>query len=91
MKASMAAWFTAITLGMTAVSAYADDVEGEIESVDAEARSFMVGGKTFTTNEQTEYEDELKSFADLKQGLRVEVDYEETNGEFIATEIEIDD
>lgn len=91
MKASATAWFAALVLGLSAVSAHADDVEGEIESVDAEAKSIMVDGKTYSTNEQTEYEDELKSFDDLKQGLRVEVDYEETNGEMIATEIEIDD
>lgn len=91
MKTSATAWFAALALGFAAFSAHADDVEGDVESVNAEAMSFMVDGKTFSTNEQTEYEDELKSFSDLKQGLRVEVDYEETNGELIATEIEIDD
>ncbi|MEH6389430.1 MULTISPECIES: DUF5666 domain-containing protein [Pseudomonas] len=91
MKASATAWFAALALGLTAASAHADDLEGDIESIDKEAMSFVVDGKSFSTNEQTEYEDKLKSFGDLQQGMRVEVDYEETNGEMIATEIEIDD
>ena len=89
--ASATAWFAALALGLTAASAHADDLEGDIESIDKEAMSFVVDGKSFSTNEQTEYEDKLKSFGDLQQGMRVEVDYEETNGEMIATEIEIDD
>lgn len=90
MKTSATAWLAAVALGFVAVSAQADDVEGEIESINAEARSFVVDGKTFSTNERTEYEDELNSFEDLREGLRVEVDYKETDGELIATEIEID-
>ncbi|QJD57930.1 DUF1344 domain-containing protein [Pseudomonas sp. gcc21] len=91
MKASATAWIAALALGLTAASAHADDIEGNIESIDKEAMSLVVDGKSFSTNEQTEYEDELKSFSDLQQGMRVEVDYEETNGEMIATEIEVDD
>ena len=67
------------------------DMEGQIESINQQARSFVIGGETFHADDRTDYDDELKSFADLKVGQRVEVDYEMRDGQRYAKEIETDD
>ncbi|MFA7664507.1 MAG: DUF5666 domain-containing protein [Burkholderiaceae bacterium] len=75
-------------------SAWADDdrdIEGLIESIDQQARSFVVEGKTFFADDRTDYDDDLKRFSDLKVGQRVEVDYVVRNGKRYAKEIELDD
>lgn len=67
------------------------DVEGKIESIDQGAGSFVVRGKTFYTDDRTDYDDDLREFSDLKVGQEVEVDYVVRNGRRIAKEIELDD
>ncbi|NQS70568.1 MAG: DUF1344 domain-containing protein [Desulfobulbaceae bacterium] len=69
-------------------TALADDVEGAITSIDPKNASFVVQGITFYTNAQTDYDDGLKNFADLKIGDKVEVDFAVRDGRHVATEIE---
>lgn len=83
----------AVALSLTPV-AWADDdhdTEGRIESINQQARSFVVNGMTIHTNRDTDYDDDLRSFSDLKVGQRVEVDYVRRDGKRIAEEIELDD
>lgn len=77
-------------------AAFADDdddrdVEGTIQSIDAQARSFVIGDNTYWTDKRTDYDDDLESFADLKTGQRVEVDYVVRDGKRYVKEVEIDD
>lgn len=72
-------------------SALANDLEGKIESIDADQQTFMVQGITFHVSGDTDYDDGLKRFEDLKEGQKVEVDFEFRDGRHHATEIELDD
>ncbi|HLU18590.1 MAG TPA: DUF5666 domain-containing protein [Pusillimonas sp.] len=81
----------AVSLSSIALANNDQDIEGEIESIDQQAQSFVVGGKTFHADERTDYDDNLKSFSDLKVGQRVEVDYVTREGKQYAKEIELDD
>ena len=67
------------------------DVEGRIESIDAQSRSFVVKGMTLYADNRTDYDDELNRFSDLKVDQKVEVDYVMRNGKRVAKEIELDD
>jgi len=83
----------AVTLSFS-VPALADDdqdLEGQIESINQQAQSFVVNGKTIHTDDRTDYDDELNQFSDLKVGQRVEVDYVMRDGNMVAEEIELDD
>jgi cold shock CspA family protein len=42
-------------------------------------------------NQSTDYDDGLKGFADLREGQKVEVDFEYRDGKHFATEIELED
>lgn len=81
----------AITLSPLAVADDDRDIEGRIEAVNPQAGSFVVQGMTFHTTPDTDYDDDLNRFSDLKVGQRVEVDYVTRNGKHIAKEIELDD
>jgi hypothetical protein len=81
----------ALSLGLAAVIAQANDIEGVIERVDSAARTLTIQGITFHTTEQTDYDDGLNRFEDLRQGQRVEVDFVFVDGRHIATEIELED
>ena len=81
----------AVSLSGTALADDDKDIEGNIESLDRQARTFMVGGMTFYADDRTDYDDDLNSFSDLREGQRVEVDYIERNGKHYAKEIELDD
>ena len=82
----------AVALSLSPVAwADDDDTEGRIESINQQARSFVVNGMTIHTNRDTDYDDDLRSFSDLKVGQRVEVDYVRRDGKRIAEEIELDD
>lgn len=70
--------------------AFSDDIEGLIESVAADTQSLVVQGITFYTTEKTDYDDGLKTFADLKPGQVVEVDFKYQDGKHYATEIELE-
>ena len=84
-----------LTLGLgllLAGPALADnDVEGQIESINRAEQSFVVKGHRYFVDQSTDYDDDLKGFADLKQGQRVEVDYKIRDGKRIVTEVELDD
>ncbi|MEA5392430.1 DUF5666 domain-containing protein [Cyanobium gracile UHCC 0139] len=68
-----------------------DSLEGKIQSIDAGRRSFVVRGQTFLTNAATDYDDGLKTFSDLKTGMKVKVDHSRRGGTRYAKEIELDD
>ncbi|MFQ3789456.1 DUF5666 domain-containing protein [Halomonas sp. A29] len=74
-----------------AAAAQADDIEGEIESVDADSQTLTVQGITFHTDDNTDYDDGLSSFDDLEVGQRVEIDFDYDGERHLATEIELDD
>lgn len=81
--------FVMALLGAAAV--HADDIEGVIEWVDPDARTLSVQGITFYTTSDTDYDDGLRQFGDLRVGQKVEVDFEYRNGRHIAEEIELED
>lgn len=72
-------------------AALADEVEGTMESIDAQTRSFVVNGKAIYVDDKTDYDDDYQRFEDLKVEDKVGVDYRNDNGRFLATEIERDD
>lgn len=78
-------------LAAAPTSLLADDIEGRIEAVNPADQSFLLQGITFYTTPSTDYDDGLRSFADLTVGLKVEVDFTYLDGRHIATEIELDD
>ena len=64
-------------------------VRGEISAVDPDLGTFVVNSVTISTNENTEYEEDLDSFDDLAVGLFVEVRTAELDsGEILAISIE---
>lgn len=71
--------------------AYANDIEGIIESIDTEEETFVLQGITFETGATTFYDDGLKEFSDLHEGIRVEVDFQYQDGRHVATQIELED
>lgn len=81
----------AASLTLASGAALAGDIEGTIESIDADAQSFVVQGITFHASSSTDYDDGLKGFDDLKVDQRVEVDFDYRDGRHYATEIELDD
>jgi len=80
----------AIPLALAAGAVHAD-LKGTVESVDANARSFVVQGITVTTDERTEYEDGLSQFEDIQPNQQVEVDLEIQDGRHIAEEVELEE
>jgi hypothetical protein len=66
------------------------ELKGNIESVNEEQKTFVVQSITFQATNQTEYDDGLSGFADLVEGLRVEVEFEYRQGRHYATEVERD-
>lgn len=90
MKTMIRTFLTASMLLFLNSSAVADDLEGQIESVDPNSQSLVVQGITFYTTESTDYDDDLQSFADLRPGQKVEIDFRYHDGKHYATEIELD-
>jgi hypothetical protein len=76
---------------LCSISALADDLEGRIESVNQNEKSFIVQGISFFVTQSTNYDDSLKGFSDLREGQKVEVDFEYRDGKHFATEIELED
>ncbi len=68
-----------------------DSLNGKIQSVDAGRRSFVVEGQTLLTNASTDYDDGLKTFADLRPGMTVKVEHSQRGDTRFAKEIELDD
>lgn len=77
-----------VLLFSPATAVLADDVEGEVEKIDAKTRSFVVNGEAFYVDDKTDYDDEYKRFEDVKEGDYVEIDYRDDNGRKLITEIE---
>lgn len=82
---------SAVTATALTAPAFAGDLEGAIESIDAGNKHFTVQGINFRTDDRTDYDDGLRGFSSLQQGQRVEVDFHYRDGSHIATEIELDD
>lgn len=80
-----------VVLAGASMAVHADDIEGVVESVDVEAGRFVVDGIEFDIDSRTEWEDGLRSLADLRPGMRIEVDYDYRDGRRVATEVELDD
>lgn len=90
MRNPLVAAVFATALGLAAGPALADDIEGNIESVDAGNQAFVVQGITFYTTNSTDYDDGLTGFNDLREGQRVEVDFNYRDGKHWVTEVELD-
>ena len=82
---------TGLALALFSSTAFANEVEGTIESVDDGDQTFVVQGITFTVNDDTEYEDGAENFGDLRQGQTVEVEFEYNNDRHVAEEIAVTD
>lgn len=92
MKSHLKPLLAALSIAAFSMPALADDdVEGQIESIDASSRSFVVQGERYHVTDTTDFDDGLRGFGDLKAGQRVEVDYTVREGRRVATEIELDD
>lgn len=90
-KKTLARLILGAALLAPATAVLADEIEGVIDSIDAQTRSFVVNGQALYADDKTDYDDDYKRFEDLKVGDKVEVDYRNDNGRFLATEIERDD
>lgn len=71
-------------------SAVANEVEGRIEAIDHVDHSLIVLGIRFFATPHTDYDDGLRSFADLRVGQKVEVEFNYRGGWHYATEIELE-
>lgn len=78
-------------LALSATPALANDLEGYIESINADNQTFVVQGITFYATGATDYDDGLNRFSDLQVGQKVEVDFNYRDGKHWATEIELED
>jgi len=76
----------ALALGLG--SAHAADVKGRIQSIDAAAKAFTVGGETIYVTDKTDYENDYQRFEDLREGHYVEVDVDKRDGRLYADDIE---
>lgn len=91
MKNCFKALLLSFFLVLCASPALANDVEGPIESISQGEQSFVVQGIRFFVTQSTDYDDGLKGFEDLREGQKVEVDFEYRDGKHFATEIELED
>lgn len=91
MKSKIFACGVGLLLAAAASQALADDVEGQIESLDAANQTVKVQGFEFAVNQDTDFDDDVEKFEDLKVGQEVEVDFEYREGKHVALEIEGDD
>jgi hypothetical protein len=91
MKNRLIAFLTSLYLALSSTHVFANDLEGQIESINQTERSFIVQGIRFFTTQSTDYDDGLKRFSDLEVGQQVEVDFEYRDQKHYATEIELDD
>ncbi|SEO55737.1 DUF5666 domain-containing protein [Aquisalimonas asiatica] len=68
-----------------------NEVKGPIQAIDVERQTVTVQGIALETGRHTDYDDGYRRFEDLREGDRVEVEFEYRDGRHIATEIERDD
>ncbi|MBS1202751.1 MAG: hypothetical protein H6R22_1260 [Chromatiaceae bacterium] len=71
--------------------ARAEDLEGQIESINRDSQSFLVQGVEFFVTPSTDYDDDLRGFDALHEGQKVEVDFQYPDGRHYATEVELED
>jgi len=81
----------ALAFSLVSGGAFANDVEGIVESLDAASKTLVVQGITFHVNEATDFDDGLKGFDSLSVGQKIEIDFNYTDGKHYAREIELDD
>lgn len=82
---------TALALALASGGAFANDVEGKIESLNAADKTLVVQGMTFYVTDMTDFDDGLKGFDSLSTDQKVEVDFKYKDGKHYAREIELDD
>ncbi len=80
-------WFVLLSAPVLADN----EVEGHIESIKKSSQSFVVQGTEFFVTPSTKYEDGLKGFDDLRQGLKVEVEFQHRDGKNYVKEVELED
>lgn len=90
MKHTWKALFAIVASAGVSAAALADDVEGVIERIDTEAQSVDVAGVTYYADDNTDYDDDLERFEDLREGMRVEIDFEMRGERRYIEEIEND-
>jgi Domain of unknown function (DUF5666) len=71
------------------------EFEGKVVSINRDARVFKVrvvgkGVVRFKVKGSTRFEEGLKDFGSLREGMRVDVDARRRNGRWIAVEVERD-
>lgn len=89
--------FLALSFALGASLAFARDIEGVVESVDASAKTIVVSGSTIVVKPNTKIKydgckgerDSYKTFADIKVDDFVDVDYTTSKGAMVAKSIEI--
>ena len=91
MKSRLMTVLMSFLLILSVLPAFADDLEGRIESISPSDKSFVVQGTRFFTTPDTDYDDGLRRFDDLRTGQIVEVDFKYREGKHIAVEIELED
>ncbi len=91
MKRLLIVSIVAAVIAAWSLAASADDIEGQITSINPDEQSFVVQGITFFATPTTDYDDGLRRFSDLQLGQKVEVDFVFRDGRHIATEIELED
>jgi hypothetical protein len=82
--------FVCLVFALGATTAFAEDLEGVVEATLPDTQSFVLHGITFYTTKDTDYDDGLKSYDDLKPGQTVEVDFIYRDGKHYATEVELE-
>lgn len=91
MKSYLRVLLFASPFALLSSAALANDIEGKIDSINKDDRSFVVQGITFFADEKTDYDDGLKNFESLQVGQVVEVDFDYRDGKHHATEAELED
>src|SRR5690606_34585522 len=91
MKNRLRMFLAGVPFVLLSSAALADDIEGQVESINKGNQTFVVQGITFFANESTDYDDGLKDFNSLQVGQKVEVDFDYRDGRHYATEIELED
>ncbi len=90
MKKVMQSLLVAAPFALAAGAVHANDIEGEVESVDAEAGTLVVQGIEFHTDDNTDYDDKLTGLQDIKAGQRVEIDFKYEGERHVVKEIEVE-
>ena len=88
MKEGAKALLPGLLLVACSSATLAEDLEGKIDKVDHNELVFVVQGIGFFATTSTDYDGGLKGFDDLKEGQKVEVDFEYSEGKHFAMEVE---